>query len=136
MGLVLNEELIKIAHVLLKTEDIKLTQADAWCKYGSGHNENDLMGNKDQRMHMDYGMHSFLHPKNWENPDILAAILYYDDSDVCGGGTGYVRRNGVEDEAYETPYIKMPGQAGIPFWNQKQIAEDNGRKIDYELFKF
>ena len=134
--LVLNEELIKIAQVLLKTEDIKLTQADAWCKYGSGHDAEDLMGNKDQRMHMDYGMHSFLHPKSWAEPDIVAGILYYDDSEVCGGGTGFVKRNGKSDEAYEMPYVKMPGQAGIPFWNQKDIAEEKIKAIDPEIYEF
>ena len=134
--LVLNEELIKIAQVLLKTEDIKLTQADAWCKYGSGHDEKDLMGNKDQRMHMDYGMHSFLHPLSWENPECLAAILYYDNSEVCGGGTGFVRKISDKDPAYQTPYIKMPGQAGIPFWNQKDIAESEIKKISPEIYEF
>lgn len=60
--LVLNEELIKIAQTLLSTDDISLTQADAWCKYGSGHGQgsgfggDESLGNKDQRIHMDYGV--------------------------------------------------------------------------------
>ena len=32
----------------------------------------------------------------------------------------------------DMPFIKMPGQAGIPFWNQKDIAEEKIKEIDPE----
>ena len=36
----------------------------------------------------------------------------------------------------DMPYIKMPGQAGIPFWNQKDIAEEKIKEIDPEIYEF
>lgn len=140
--LVLNEELIKIAQTLLSTDDISLTQADAWCKYGSGHGQgsgfggDESLGNKDQRIHMDYGNHTFLCPNTWDEPEVLSAILYYDDSEICSGGTAIVPRTGPSDEAYKMPYINMPGQAGMEFANQKYVAEAIVKNKNPEMYEF
>ena len=52
--------LINIVEQLLG-EEVLLTQSDTWCKYGT--EDFFPMSNQNQRMHMDYGNNSFLHPR-------------------------------------------------------------------------
>ncbi len=91
--LVLSEFLMKSVQQLLGSEDIRLMQADLWPKIGSSNEVNDSQANTDQRMHMDYGNNSLLHP-DWNQPEAVAAIIYYDDSDETAGGTAFVTRQG------------------------------------------
>ena len=114
----LNAFFIKSAQQLLNTFDIMLIQSVAWAKYG---NKGD---NSDQRMHMDYGNNMLSHPPAFDSPEVVAFLLYYSDSSIVGGGTRYVPRKQGDDKWYKAPYIKMPGQAGIPFINDKNKAED------------
>ena len=133
-----NEELIKIAQVLLRTPDIRLTQAELWCKYNTDHVKNKhLLTNSDQRIHMDYGNHTWVHPSPWEDPDVLSAILYYDDSEVCAGGTIVVPREGEDDPAYQWPYIKMIGY-GVHnrYINDRKSCEEYFKEKDPEMYEF
>lgn len=133
--LVLNEALICAAQNLLGTEDVRLIQADLWPKIGVAADQHEAQANTDQRMHMDYGNNSVLHP-DWDRPDVVAAVIYYDDSDESEGGTGYVPRRGIDDPLYQPPFVHMPGQAANPFFNDRATVEKWFKENDplaYEL---
>ena len=72
-----HENLIGAVKQLLEEEEVLLTQSDAWAKAGNKHN--DPQSNKDQRFHMDYGNHTFLHPPEWNQPEAVAAIVFFSD---------------------------------------------------------
>lgn len=133
--LVLSESLIFAAQQLLDTIDVRLIQADLWPKIGVADDQHEAQANTDQRMHMDYGNNTVLHPQ-WDAPDVVAAIVYYDDFEETGGGTGFVPRRGVDDPVYQPPFVNMPGQAGIPFFNDRATVESWFKDNDpnaYEL---
>jgi hypothetical protein len=121
-NLVLNEQLIQAVQQLLDTPDIRLLQADLWSKVGAATNDHDAQSNTDQRMHMDYGNNTVLHP-DWHQPEAVAAIIYFDDSEHTAGGTAYVPRQGDADPVYQPPFVHMPGQAGKPFFNDRRTVE-------------
>jgi hypothetical protein len=84
---------------------------------------------------MDYGNNTVLHPQ-WDTPDVVAAIVYYDDIEETGGGTGYVSRRGLSDPVYQPPFVNMPGQAANPFFNDRATVESWFKKNNpraYEL---
>lgn len=120
--IVLNEHLIVAAQQLLESADIRLLQADLWPKIGIDIDHYKAQANTDQRMHMDYGNNTLLHP-DWQSPEAVAAIIYYDDSEKTAGGTAFVPRQGDTDPVYQPPFIHMPGQAGKPFFNDRQTVE-------------
>ena len=133
--LVLCEPLIEAAQKLLSTTDVRLIQADLWPKIGVVDGRPEAQANTDQRMHMDYGNNTVLHPQ-WDAPDVVAAIVYYDDIEETGGGTGYVSRRGVDDPVYQPPFVNMPGQAANPFFNDRATVESWFKKNNpraYEL---
>lgn len=132
--LVLCEPLILAAQTLLDTSDVRLIQADLWPKIGVTNKNHEAQANTDQRMHMDYGNNTILHPE-WDRPDVLAAIVYYDDSEDTEGGTGYVPRLSIDDPVYQPPFVNMPGQAGKPFFNDRATVENWFRKNDPAAFK-
>ena len=72
-----HEQLIGAVKQLLGEEEVLLTQSDAWLKAGS--KNNNPQSNKNQRFHMDYGNHTFLHPPEWRQPEAVAAIVYLSD---------------------------------------------------------
>lgn len=113
-----HSKLLEIARECLGTPAIHLTQSVAWAKYGTP-SENE-QSNRDQRVHMDYGNHYWTSPP--EEPDMIAAIVYYSDTEVTGGATAVVSRNIVH--LYKRPYSHMPGIGGIPFINEKGAAEN------------
>lgn len=117
----MSEDLIAIVRKLLRCQDIRLTQSDSWAKVGT--DDRSAAANADQRIHMDYGNNSFLHPSPWDEPEVVAAIVYFSDLDDTGGATAVVPRRGDDDEAYAEPFIRMPGQAGLPFINDRNTAE-------------
>lgn len=132
--LVLNEKLIVAVQQLLDSTDVRLLQADLWPKIGVAASDHEAMSNTDQRMHMDYGNNTLLHP-DWQSPEAVAAIVYYDDSEQTGGGTAFVPRQGMSDPVYQPPFVHMPGQAGKPFVNDRRTAESWFDKNDPEAFK-
>ncbi|MFP6805227.1 MAG: hypothetical protein VCA12_19095, partial [Pseudomonadales bacterium] len=82
--LVLNEHLIVAVQQLLDSTDIRLLQADLWPKIGIESDNHEAQANTDQRMHMDYGNNTMLHP-DWQSPEAVAAIIYYDDAEETAG---------------------------------------------------
>jgi len=115
-----NKILIAMAGQLLNTAP-RLIQMVAWAKKCS--NTHDSLSNDDQRMHMDYGNNSFVHPPPFNNPNVASCILYLSNTEETGGGTAIVPRRGPSDKWYTSPYVSMPGQAGYEFINNKQDAE-------------
>ena len=132
--LVLSEPLILAAQKLLGTQDVRLIQADLWPKIGVADELHEAQANTDQRMHMDYGNNTVLHPQ-WDTPDVVAAVVYYDDWDETGGGTAYVPRHGVDDPVYQPPYVNMPGQAGNPFFNDRATVESWFKENDPSVYE-
>ena len=131
--LTLDESLINTVETLLG-EKVLLTQADTWCKYGT--EDFSEMSNQNQRMHMDYGNNTFLHPSNWESPDAVSIIIYLSDCNITGGGTAIVPRNNKTMELYKPPYIHMPGLNKYPFYNDKNKSEEVMQKEGYKLLTF
>ena len=132
--LVLNEQLIVAVQQLLDTPDVRLLQADLWPKIGVEVDEHNAQANTDQRMHMDYGNNTVLHP-DWQTPEAVAAIIYYDDCEHTAGGTAFVLREGDTDPVYQAPFIHMPGQAGKPFFNDRNTVENWFDKNDPDAHK-
>lgn len=132
--LVLSEILIAAAQRLLGTEDVRLIQADLWPKIGVADQTHEAQANSDQRMHMDYGNNTVLHPQ-WESPEVVAAVVYYDDCDETGGGTGFVPRRGDNDPVYRPPFVNMPGQAGKPFFNDRATVESWFKENDPDAYE-
>tara|TARA_Y100000389_G_scaffold98190_1_gene94873 strand:- start:426 stop:1409 length:984 start_codon:yes stop_codon:yes gene_type:complete len=132
----INLNLIRCVKQLLKTDDILLCQSDAWGKCGNL--DYSVKSNNNQRMHMDYGNNTFLHPAPWNLPETVAVIIYFSDTNITGGGTAIVPRktiwkNGQEqydkyDELYQFPYVNMPGQKDYIFFNNKSHSEDYFRR--------
>jgi len=122
-NLVLSEHLIVAVQQLLNTTDVRLLQADLWPKIGVESGDHEAQSNTDQRMHMDYGNNTVLHP-DWQSPEAVAAIIYYDDSEETAGGTAFVPRQGDADPVYQPPFVHMPGQAGKPFFNDRRTVEN------------
>ena len=118
----MDERLIGLAKECLGVNEIRLAQSIAWPKKG-----NKLQGemlNNNQRMHCDYGNHTFLHPPPWNEPNLIAAIVYLSDINETGGGTAVVPREGDNDELYEEPLTRMPGYGPYKFFNDQKSAED------------
>jgi ectoine hydroxylase-related dioxygenase (phytanoyl-CoA dioxygenase family) len=135
--LTLNSNIINAVSYLLDTKDILLTQSDAWSKMGMRVECGDhSQSNRDQRIHMDYGNHSFLHVSNWDKPEVVAIIIYLSDTELTGGGTAVVPKNSITSDLYEIPYINMPGQHNYTFNNDKETAETYFQKNYPEVYKF
>ena len=132
--IMVHENLITIVQKLLNHEDILLVQADAWGKEGK--NDYTEQSNNDQRMHMDYGNNTFLHPSHWNNPECVAMIIYLSDIKDTLGGTSVVPKNEKTKKLYEFPYKKMPGIAGNPFMNDKNNAEKYFKSNDNDTYEF
>ena len=132
--IMVHENLIKIVQKLLNHEDILLVQADAWGKKG----KDDLSesSNNNQRMHMDYGNNTFLHPSHWNNPECVAMIIYLSDIKETSGGTSIVPKNEETEKLYQFPYKNMPGISNNPFINDKNSAEEYFNKHDQEIYNF
>ena len=130
----IHEGIIKIVQQLLSTEKISLIQSDAWSK--AGIENNNAQSNQSQRIHMDYGNNMFLHPSNWENPEAVSAIIYFSDTKKTEGATSLVPKNDITKHLYKKPYINMPGQANLPFINNKEKAEEYFYNNDKEIYEY
>lgn len=130
----LDETIIEKVKTLLNSNDILLVQSDTWGKNGSLNM--DKHSNTDQRMHMDYGNNTFLHPPNWENPEAVAMIIYFSDINNTEGGTSVVPKNDQTEHLYKFPYINMPGIHNYPFINDKTFAENYFKKNNIDIYNF
>lgn len=131
----IHDRIICCVQELLQTKDILLTQADTWGKEGRVSN-NQVNSNNDQRMHMDYGNNTFLHPSKWDNPEAVSIIMYLSDILETGGGTSVVPRNTKTKYLYNSPYLKMPGIQNYQFDNDRQHAEDYFQQEHIQVFHF
>eukprot|EP01036_Dinobryon_divergens_P028218 gene28218-37130_t len=131
-NIVLNKKILDIAKQALQGE-VLLSQGEAWAKVAQGRSK---FGNQDQRMHMDYPNHTLIHPPRWEEPNVIAMILYFDDVDNCGGATAVVQREGDDDPAYKPPYINMPGVGKHPWINDRETTEEYFRENDPTIYGF
>lgn len=132
--LTLNETIIQSVQRLLGTRDILLTQSDTWGKIGK--DDYSEVSNNDQRMHMDYGNNTFLHPSDWNEPECVSIIIYLSNVKETGGGTCCVPREGKEDILYKEPYLQMPGIGKFPFINDKTSAEQFFQQNDTDVYQF
>ena len=133
-NIVINENVIKCVQKLLNENEILLIQADAWGKKGNDDFSNS--SNNDQRMHMDYGNNTFLHPSEWNNPECVAMIIYLSNTNKTQGGTSIVPRKGSNDELYKFPYKNMPGISNNPFVNDKKKSENYFKSNEIEVYNF
>lgn len=129
----MNEKLIDIVKYFLNCNNIILTQSDAWGK--TGKKNKNPQSNKDQRMHMDYGNHMFLHPLSWNNIDNVAVILYLSNTKKTNGATRFVSKKKNPD-LYKEPYIHMPGLRNYTFINNRTEAEKYMFSVNQEVGKF
>jgi hypothetical protein len=106
----------------LRIEDLRLTQSEPWAKYGRDVSARGALDNQDQRMHVDYPNHTLTHPADWNRPEAVSILLYFDAVEECGGATEFVPREGPEDPAYQGPLVRTPGLAGLEFVNDREQA--------------
>lgn len=132
--LTLHSNIINAVKELLYSDNVILLQSDAWSK--AGYRNSNKMSNQDQRMHMDYGNNTFLHPSEWDKPETVANIIYLSDTNETGGGTSVVPRLGEDDHLYKAPYINMPGQYKYKFYNDRKAAEKYMSEISPEMKTF
>lgn len=117
----------------VRTEDLRLTQSEAWPKYGRRVQAGGALDNHDQRVHIDYPNHSLAHPAEWDHPETVAVLAYFDRVEEVGGATEVVPRSGPQDPAYQGPLVRSPGIGGIPFVNNRDQAEAFLRESHPEL---
>jgi hypothetical protein len=103
--------------------DLRLTQSEPWAKYGRADPPDGRFDNQDQRMHVDYPNHTLTHPADWDRPEAVSILLYFDAVEECGGATEFVPRTGPDDPAYQGPLVRTPGLAGLEFVNDRTKAE-------------
>ena len=132
--IILHPTIIKLVQVLLKQDDIRLTQGEAWLKQST--DNKTKLSNQDQRMHMDYPNHTLLHPPAFDDPEVVAFIIYLDDVIDCGGPTAMVAREGDDDPLYQMPYIQMPGVGRHEWINDRSTAEEYFKNNDQEIYEF
>jgi len=103
----------------------------------------DTSGSQDQRVHIDGFNHYLTFPTEWDKPEAVAIIVYYDDTNECGGGTAVVPRMGEDDPAYhgqpgaESPLMWTPGgRSDLPWLNDRCTAEDYLQKTHPEVHAF
>mmetsp|Transcript_6765 Transcript_6765/g.7770 ORF Transcript_6765/g.7770 Transcript_6765/m.7770 type:complete len:369 (-) Transcript_6765:243-1349(-) len=122
---------------LLGTERFIICQGDAWAKTGVGSSSGrDYFSNTEQRMHMDFPNHDLNHPPPFDSPEVVAVIIYLDDSEGKDGRTGLVPREGADDSLYSWPYDAMPGFGEIPWINDREQAESYLEQNHPDVFKF
>ncbi|KAJ2997929.1 hypothetical protein HDV02_005024 [Globomyces sp. JEL0801] len=156
-AITLHPNLIRAAATLLKVpeSDLRLMQSDIWSKTGkvlsskiegdnswppSGVSNDEIVkgasSNQNQRIHCDYGNNTLLHPPSWDSPECVSMIVYLSDETEVGGGTSLVSHRSNDDPDYQYPLIAMPGQAGIPFMNDREKCEEYMKVHHPDYYKF
>ena len=122
--LVLHPRLLAAMAQLLdcRVEDLRLTQADLWAKYGH-ETRHDKQDNDDQRIHVDYPNHTLVHPTPWHRPEAVELIVYFDEHSTCGGATAVVPRESDDDPLYPWPIVDTPGVGELDYVNDRGSAE-------------
>lgn len=110
--------------------DLRLTQSELWEKAADR-----TAANNDQRVHMDFPNHTLVVPPR-EQLEAVAMLVFWDECEVCGGPTHIVPQQGADDPAYTWPQTKMPGQGGVPWINDRSLAEAHLRENRPQLAAF
>jgi len=113
----------------IRVRDLRLTQSEPWPKYGRQRRAAGKLDNQDQRMHVDYPNHTLTHPADWDRPEAVEILLYFDAVEHCGGATEFVPRSEPDDPAYQGPLVRTPGLAGLEFVNDRTQAEAYLREV-------
>ena len=113
-------DLIEFARQALKTDDVRLYQAQAWAKFTG---EADF----DQAFHCDFGNHTLTVPSRDECLNSITFIIYFSDVTEAHGPTHYVNRtdsdncggmnrflNKREDSEFQKELIKYERSAAGP----------------------
>jgi len=138
--LALLPRIVHAAAQLLGSSDLRLSQFEGWAKdpvrdTGEGR-RNAAYNNSDQRMHMDYPNNYLTHPSPWERPEAVCLLLYFSDSNDCGGMTRVVPREGASDEAYRWPYVEMPGVGPHEWINDRATSEAYFKENHPPIYEF
>lgn len=129
--------LMAISQLLgLRIRDLRLTQSEAWPKYGHTREAESPLDNQDQRMHVDYPNHTLTHPADWDQPEAVSILIYFDSVEECGGATEFVPRSGADDPAYQGPLVRTPGMSGLKFLNDRDAAEAYLREVAPEIARW
>ena len=133
----LNHNLLTAISQLLGTKEFSMKQADLWKKVGAkACAEYGDYENVDQRIHMDFPNHTFVHPPLWNEPDAVEVIIYLSDCRECGGCTAVVPKMSDDDPAYKWPYKNMPGFGTLRWINDRQKAENYVSEQDAKMYNF
>ena len=137
-GITLHPRILAAVAQLLRVEvrALRLTQSDIWMKHGYAEKDGNERSNDDQRIHMDYPNHYLTHPPDWDEPEAVEILLYFDDVAQCGGATALVPREGADDPAYASPYTSMPGVGSLRWINDRESAEAELSLEANEVSKF
>lgn len=85
---------------------------------------------------MDYPNNYLTHPSPWESPEAVCLIIYFSDANECGGMTRLVPREGADDEAYQWPYVEMPGVGRHEWINDRATTEAYFKEHDPAIYRF
>jgi len=114
-----------------------------WPKLGrvlhSGVQESAKYSNANQRVHVDFPNHTLLVPPPFDKPEVVSIIIYYSNVEETGGPTALVPREGEDDEAYSgwpNPLLQTPGTGDIPWYNDKEYAENYLKETRPEIWEF
>jgi hypothetical protein len=124
-----------VSNLLLSSPmDVRLTQCEAWPKYG--YRSTSPGSNSDQRIHCDYPNHTLVHPPTWDEPEAVEMIIYLNEVEECDGATAVVPRVDSNDELYSFPISNLPGFGTIPWINNKTKAEEYIKSVKPDMHAF
>lgn len=106
-----NERLIDFVSHQLESEDVLITQALAWAKYGG-------MAGLEQLHHVDYGDNTLVVPRDEGVFNHIPTILYYTDVTPDHGPTYMVSREFTND---------------LPLWPVQRSRQDSPDLYDHEV---
>jgi ectoine hydroxylase-related dioxygenase (phytanoyl-CoA dioxygenase family) len=87
-------DLVDFARRAIGTDDVVLEQSQLMAKYAG-------KGDFDQRMHLDFGDHTLVYPRDDATYRTLPAILYYSDVTEELGPTGVLSQTVTKDEVLD-----------------------------------
>ena len=88
-GITLHPHVLRAVAQCLGTEDILLSQSDAWAKKGVPEEQwraRQPHENHEQRLHVTFPNNCLTAPAPWDAPEVVALIIYLDESGAVGGG--------------------------------------------------
>jgi Phytanoyl-CoA dioxygenase (PhyH) len=118
-------ELVAFAERALGVPDLYLTQSLVWGKYAGG-------PTYDQRLHLDYGIHSLVVPRDDDGFRQVSVLLYYSDVTEDLGPTSVVPRTYTRDLPLE-PRAYSREQAPELYENEVRVVVPAGSALLYGM---